>query len=370
VSAKSIRSPIDHRRRSCRVFLAVVVGLTIALAACLPPGTGATGDKTTLKAIVAGSLLVPFQALEQEYERQNPGIDLQIEGHGSVQVIRNVTELGKSADIVAVADAQLIPLMMYPATVPSSTVPFADWSIKFSTNRLGIAYQPASAYRDEINAENWPDIFARPDVTIGLADPRIDAMGYRSLMVLQMAEHYYRDDAMFERIIGSAINPAMSIIREEDNTTIKVPEVFRSTNPRVKLRSYSIQLMALLESGDLDYSFEYESVAKQRGLGFLALPEEVDFSAPQWESLYQRVAVQLDFQRFATLLPVFGGTQIMYGLSIPGNAPRAAEAADFVEFLLGESGQRIFAQAWQPLLAAPSCDNVDNLPQRLQALFR
>jgi len=353
-----------------RAMAAILFATLISLAACGPPGASSTGTRTTLRAIVAGSLLVPFQALELEYERQNPGIDLEIEGHGSVQVIRNVTELGKKADIVAVADAQLIPLMMYPTSIAGGSVPFADWCIEFSTNRMGIAYQSGSAYSGEITAENWPAVFARPDVTIGLADPRIDAMGYRTLMVVQMAEDYYRDNAVFERIVGDALNPPVLISNSDGAWIIKVPEIFRSTNPRIKLRSYSIQLMALLESGDLDYSFEYESVAKQRGLDFLALPAEIDFSSPEWEAQYQQVAVQLDFQRFASLLPVFQGTQIMYGLSIPNNAPHPAEAAGFIEFLLGDSGQKIFAQAWQPLLVAPTCDNIERLPAGLKPLFR
>lgn len=350
------------------LLLSTLVAATVA--GCSPSGAPGKSSGVALKVIVAGSLLVPFQALETEFESQNPGVDVQLEGHGSIQVIRSVTELGKVADLVAVADAQLIPLMMYTVQRPDSGTPYADWSIAFSTNRLGIAYQAESAYASEISAENWPSIVSRPDVTIGLADPRIDAMGYRSLMVVQMAEGYYLDDTIFEDAIGAAFDPPMAIAEEGGVTRIAVPELVRSTQARIKLRSYSIQLMALMESGDLDYSFEYESVARQRGLQFLALPSAIDLSSPDHEAEYRRISVDLDFKRFASITPSFEGTRIIYALTVPANAPHPGEAARLVQFLLGPEGQRIFEQAWQPLLPTPRCDNVQGLPEALRPLFR
>ncbi len=359
-------------RRQLRLLpTAVALVLVAALVAgCMSCGGREKDNRVQVKAIIAGSLLVPFQTLEREFENRNPGIDVQLEGHGSVQVIRSVTELGKIADVVAVADAQLIPLLMYSASLPGGGTPYADWSIKFSTNRLGIACQPTSAHAAEMDAEHWPAILSRPDVTIGLADPRIDAMGYRTLMAVKMAEDHYRDDALFEKTIGAAFDPPMAITEDGGIRTISVPEVVKSTQSRIKLRSYSIQLMALLESGDLDYSFEYESVAKQRGLGFVALPPAIDLGSPDFEEEYQRVRVNLDFRRFASVMPSFEGTQIMYALTIPKNSPHPEEASRLIEFLLGPDGRRIFEESWQPLIPAPVCDNPASLPETLRQLVR
>jgi molybdate/tungstate transport system substrate-binding protein len=349
--------------------LTLVLFIAASAAGCSFPGGKRETGKTRVKVIMAGSLLVPFQALEKQFESKNPDIDLLLDGHGSVQVIRSVTELGNVADLTVVADAQLIPLMMYSAQMPDSNKPYADWSMKFSTNRLGIAYNDQSAYAAEINADNWYQVLSRPDVSVGLAEPRIDAMGYRTLMVIQLAENYYRDNTIFEKTIGVAFNPAMVITEKSGVNTITVPDVVKSTQSRVKLRSYSIQLMALLESGDLDYSFEYESVAKQRGLKFLALPELIDLSSPGNEKDYQKVEVNLDFKRFASLIPNFKGTQIVYGLTIPGNAPHSEEAARFVNFMLSPEGRHIFEESSQSLLPEPGCDNIQAMPPALQRLF-
>ncbi len=194
-------------------------------------------------------------------------------------------------------------------------------------------------------------------------------MGYRTLMAIQLAEGYYDDDRIFERTIGTAFNPPLVIERAGGVSVITVPDVVKSTEPRVKLRSYSIQLMALLESGDLDYAFEYESVAKQRGLKFLELPAEIDLSSPEHEQQYREVQVNLDFKRFASVKPQFRGTQIVYGLTIPANVMHPAEAERFIEFLLGQDGRRIMAAAEQPLLLTPVCDNRDALPDELKTTF-
>ena len=46
-----------------------------------------------LKIFIAGSLAVPFAELEQAYEDLFPVVDVQVEAHGSIQVIRYVTEI-------------------------------------------------------------------------------------------------------------------------------------------------------------------------------------------------------------------------------------------------------------------------------------
>lgn len=326
-------------------------------------------NKLELKVIMAGSLLVPFQALEKQYEIIHPDIDVLLEGHGSVQVIRGVTELGYNADLAAVADAQLIPLMMYSARLPENAMPYADWCLSFSTNKLGIAYQAESAYSSEINADNWYEVMSRPDVKIGLADPRIDALGYRTLMAIQLAESHYHDSTIFERLLGSAFNTPIKVVENGNIFDITIPELVKPAQKRVSLRSYSIQLLALLESGDIDYSFEYESVAKQRGLRFLSLPQDIDLSSQEHTNQYQKVVVNLNFQRFSSVMPKFYGAQIVYGITIPANASHPQEASEFLEFLLGTEGNTIFSENNQPLLATPACDNIDALPLELKSLF-
>ena len=76
----------------------------------------------------------------------------------SSQVIRHATELHEAIDIVATADAALIPMLMYATNNPDTGQPYADWYIRYASNHLALAYNEDSKYADEINAENWTEI--------------------------------------------------------------------------------------------------------------------------------------------------------------------------------------------------------------------
>ncbi len=134
------------------------------------------------------------------------------------------------------------------------------------------------------------------------------------------------------------------------------------------LRPYSVNLLPLLKSGDIDYAFEYESVIKQHGLEYVSLPPEIDLSDPEYASTYSAVTVKLDFQRFASVKPEFAGEPIRYGATIPINAREPEAAAKLLAFLLGPEGQRIMAENYQPMITPALSDNLDALPESVKAL--
>lgn len=359
------------------VVRSIAAGLTILLAGAAAFGAAGTlggcagdgEDKGTLKLIFAGSVIVPFDRLAVEFERRDPGLRVTTESHGSVQCIRQITELGRRFDLLVSADYALIPPMMFDVTDDRSGRPFARWQILFATNRLVLAFSDQSAYADEITAENWYEVVARPGVRLGLSDPRFDAAGYRTLMVLQLAESYYDDPIILENLTLGRVSPPVVSERVGDDDVILVPELLATTpDSGIVLRGSSVQLLPLLESGDVDYAVEYESVARQRGLRYLELPPEIDLSDAAFEERYRRVVVRIDMQRFKTVKPEFRGEVIGYGMTIPTNAPNAAAARRFAAFVLSEEGRRILEEAYQPLITPPWAQNADRLPGALRPL--
>ncbi len=346
--------------------LALIIAGIGSLTSCRPENAA----RTPLRIYHAGSLIVPFQAMEKQFELQNPTIDVLLEGHGSIQVIRAVTELGKEVDIAAVADNQLLPLLMYSVDLPDGSGPYAYWHINFATNSVGIAYRESSRYASEITADNWFEILSRQDVRFGTADPRIDALGYRALMVAQLAENHYEDAMLFERLFGNSFTAGIEVEAEKGTVVIRVPQILQPSQNRVVLRSYSIQILALLESGDVDYAFEYESVASQRGLRFLNLPDAVNLSSQDYADTYGRIRARIDFQRFSSVIPDFKGTPVVYGITIPGNALHRQEAITFLEYLLGEEGRRILKENYQPPLVPPYADYATRVPADLRSLVK
>ena len=350
------------------LLLTAILLLTSLTGGCT--GTPASSPaKVPLVVFAAGSLIIPFGDIEKAFEARYPNIDVQAQYHGSIQVIRQTTELHQQIDVVASADASLIPMLMYSQNDPDTGRPYADWYIRFASNHLAIAYGPNSKYAGEITADNWYSILARPDVKVGIADPRFDATGYRALMTYALAQDYYRKNTLFRDMFSGQFTFPLGIFKDNGLTTITVPEIVE-TKPgsHIVIRGASIQLIALLESGDLDYAFEYESVIRQHQLELLQLPDALNLGAAGLNQAYGTVQVDLDFQRFATVKPQFRGERIGYGITIPSNAPHPEEAALFIAFLLGPEGRAIMQKDYHPLFDPAIGDSYQNIPVSLQGL--
>ena len=325
--------------------------------------------RTPLVVFAAGSLIQPFKDLEKAFEARYPNIDVLSEFHGSIQVMRHVSELHEEIDVVASADQALIPMLMYDVNIPGTQQPYADWFIAMASNQLNITYTPASKYADEINAQNWFEILSRPDVRVGLSDPRFDAVGYRTLMLFSLANTYYQDTGIFSNFIHEQFKYPIKFIDDIDSHLILVPEIMETRrDSHILLRGSSIALIALLEAGEVDYAFEYASVIQQHGFEMLTLPDELNMGNEAMNDQYAKATVKMDFQRFATVNPIFVGERIKYGITIPTNAPHPDEAALFIAFLFSPEGQAIMQQNAHPLILPIEINHPENLPQRLKEL--
>jgi molybdate/tungstate transport system substrate-binding protein len=323
--------------------------------------------KTTLKVLCAASLLFPLGKVEEAFEKAHPDVNVEIEGHGSIQVIRQVTELGEKADLLMVADYSLIPLMMYNSTETGSNQSFANWYIRFASNKVVLAYTNSSRHSGEVNVANWFSVLMKSDVVFGFPNPMIDALGYRALMTMQLAESYYGNGSIFYNLVTRNFDPPISSVPSDGNYTIFVPEV-QQPKAIVILRASSIQLIPLLETGSIDYCFLYMSNAKQYGLQYVELPDEINLGNPQSESSYEHVTVRFELQRFSTIGLDRLGQTIYYGFTIPNNTVNKDLAVKFAEFLLSDEGRGIFGSAWHPVFLPSYTDNKHRVPSSLQSL--
>jgi len=133
--------------------------------------------------------------------------------------------------------------------------------VRFAGNEVVLLYSSEkSRYADEITPDNWYDILRRPDVTLGFSDPNGDPGGYRALMVCQLAELYYKDQGIFEDIVGD--NTGISVKESNGNYEIIVPKGVKG-NDKVHIGG---DLLSGIRSGSLDYCFIYRSSAVQNSL--------------------------------------------------------------------------------------------------------
>jgi len=311
----------------------ILVSFFLIALLCVTSGCSSDVDqeKTVLKVLPAGSLLQPFEEVERVFETQHPDVDVQVEGHGSIQVIRQVTDLHRPIDVVAVADASLIPDLMF-RTDSTTGANFTDSFTPFATNAMVIAYTNKSRYADEITPENWYQVLSRPDVRIGISNPMLDAAGYRSIMVALLADQYYQNSTLFPVLIGSHFTPPLMVEDEGGIATVRLPEVLRPSDEKLVIRDGSIFVLSHLEAGGIDYVFEYRSVAEGHNLRWINLPQEIDLSSPDYAEGYGKVRVILGFQRFSAIGQDRTGQPIVYAVTIPNTAPNPVLAQEFADF--------------------------------------
>ncbi len=334
-----------------RAVMALI--LLIFLTGC--SGTGGGGEKVTLKILHAGSLTEPMKKFKEIFEKEYPNVEVRCEAAGSAATIRKVTELGKVADIVASADYTLIPKMMYPR--------YANFTIMFARNEIVLAYTNGSKYSDEINEKNWVDILRRDDVKLGFSNPNDDPCGYRSQMVLQLAEIYYNDSTIYDDLISAHSN--LKFVEENGSYVLRMPDSENiKPDGKLMIRSMEMELLHGLETGDVDYILIYRSVAKQHHLKFIELPPQIDLSSTKYSNLYAKVKVILANGK------VVEGKPIVYGITIPKNAAHREYAVKFLSLILSEEGRKILGDLGQPPIYPAKVDNPSALPKELANLVK
>jgi len=322
-----------------------------------------------LKIFCAGSLLYPLNKVAEAYMEDNPWVEVEVEGHGSIQVIRHPTELDDPADLLMVADYSLIPIMMYDTPLPDGEGNFTDWYIRFAGNSLVLAYTDQSKYSDIFNASNWYSILAKDDVKIALANPIIDALGYRGLLVLQLAEYYYGDHRIFENVLGPRFNTEIETVEVGSRTVIFVPEELTPLEDKVAVRASSVQIIPLLESGAADYTFLYLSNAEQYNVNYIELPAEINLCSADMDYLYARAQVRFQLARFQSIGLDREGKAIYYGLTIPGNAANPEQAKEFIKYMLTGRGAEIFEENGHPVYHPSYTDNINGVPEELRSMI-
>jgi molybdate/tungstate transport system substrate-binding protein len=210
----------------------MVVPLLVSLLA--NAGCGAGRGEGSIRVLYAGSLILPFAEIERQFEALHPEIDINGEAHGSIQVLRHVSDVHESADVLISADSQLIPLLLYSSDDPDTGRPYGSWRIDFATNEMTIAFTDQSKYADEMTADNWYEVIARPDVRLGIADPRFDANGYRALMMLKLAEEPYGKPALFFDAFDGQFASPVTVEDEGQQSVIHVPEILE-TEPGARI---------------------------------------------------------------------------------------------------------------------------------------
>lgn len=275
----------------------LLVSTALALCACAD-----TTPKPPITVFAAASLARPLKTLADSFQRSSRVPSL-IELGGSLEHARKLTDLGRVPDVIMLVDDDIMASLA-PAHLA--------WYVRFATNTLGVAYSERSAHRDSISPENWWRVLARPGVRVGRADPNLAPAGKHAVNLIRRIDGYYGRTGAGDSLMARALQQYV--------------------------RPNATELAALLETGEVDYIIDYESVALQYGFRFVALPQDLS-------------------------------PAILYGIGVPRLAANAGGGTEFTAFLLSEAGKRTLKEARIRVLDTPVAIGSD-LPPLILPLVR
>lgn len=310
--------------------------LTFVILCVFFGGVRAEEPRGKLVVFHAGSLAIPFRDISKAFIKEYPEIRVEREAAGSRTCARKITDLRRPCDVMASADYTVIQDLLFPL--------YADWNICFATNEMAIMYRPDSRYSDQINRENWYEILLREGVEYGHSDPHSDPCGYRSQLVWQLAERYYGVPGLYGKL--------------------------RERCPIRNVRPKETDLIAMLEVGQLDYVFIYRSICEQQRMPFIELPDEINLRSDAYRHFYEEAKIRVTGKIPGKYI-VKRGRPMVYGITVPKEAPNQEAAIRFVAFVVGPEGQKIMRANGQPPISPPrATGRVDLMPPKLKELLR
>lgn len=256
----------------------------------------------------AGSLVNIFEN-EIKLAFQNlTGYNFIGEGKGSVQISNMILDGFRKPDIFVSADTTPIERLI------NHSLPLANWLVKFGSAELVIAYNPQSPFAPELlKASNgeipWYKILEKEGLKFGRTDPELDPKGYYTIITAKLANIYYNDSTIKDKILG-----------EDRNKEQILPEEI---------------LKSILDSGQIDATAAYKHEAIAKGLPYITLPDQINLSEPYYTNFYNKIYYKLGTGE------TISGNPIFFSFTIPNTVENIEGAMSFVKFLLSENGKKI-----------------------------
>ncbi len=239
---------------------------------------------------------------------------LQVDFHGRGQ--------GSDALAQLIVGGSIAPDVFIPVTPSPMLLVLkagkATTAVPVARTEMVIAYSPKSKYAQAFadaaarkrGAMPWWQILAQPDVRFGRTDPVTDPQGRNIIFTLQLAETYYRQPGLANKILGQTVNPA---------------QIF--TEPSVQAR---------LQSGEIDAASAYKIQPGPFNIPYVSLPREINLADDALRAHYAQATLDLNGKTFHP-------DPLLYYAAVIAGSAHADKSNAFVAWLTG-AGQAIFKQ--------------------------
>jgi molybdate/tungstate transport system substrate-binding protein len=286
----------------------------------------------------AASLLRTFEESIRPAFQAETGYTYEGEARGSVQIANMMIDGLRKPDVFV--SAGTIPLMK----LMNITDPLAEWLVKFSSAELVIAYHPNSRHFNDLEKARtgeipWYEVLSNSDLKFGRTDPELDPKGYYIIIAAELANKYYNDSGIKQKILGEDRNPSQ-IFPEETLKTI-------------------------LEQGQLDAVAAYKHEAIARGLPYITLPPEINLADPAFSNFYKTASYTLENAKGQTIL----GEPVYFSFTIPDMVNNLEGAISFATFILSITGENILEEKGFNIITPVVEGNTERIPSNLMDLL-
>ena len=266
-----------------------------------------------LRVAYAGSMgVVMDRFIGPAFAKAN-GVEYQGIGQGAYGLARQLQGKLLQADVFVSITPGPIDILR-DAGLIGAAVPVAS-------TQMVITYSPKSRFVPAFEAaaqgkKPWYEVLQTPGLRFGRTDAATDPQGQNIIFTMLLAQNYYAQPGLAERILKGYRNPQ---------------QIFAEPS-----------LLSRLEAGQLDASSGYLSAARSHHLPFIRLPDEINLSNPEMAARWYK-AVQ-----FSIKLP--GGKQatlntqpLVFYAAVLKDSKRPGLAGRFVQFLQSPEGQKMLA---------------------------
>jgi molybdate/tungstate transport system substrate-binding protein len=264
--------------------------------------------KEKVSVMYAASLIKTFEEVLGPAFQRESGYPYEGEARGSVQIANMIIDGLRTPDFFVSAGTVPIKRLM------NNTTPYANWLIKFGSAEMVIAYSPKSRFFSDLEKARtgeipWYQVLSNPDLKFGRTDPELDPKGYYMIITAELANSYYNNSGIKQRILG-----------DDRNTKIFPEEILKT----------------ILEQGQLDAVAAYKHEAVARGLPYITLPPQINLGDPTLADNYKKgsYTLQKDGQTVY-------GEPIYFSFTIPTTVKNLDGAISFGDFILSSNGTSI-----------------------------
>lgn len=269
--------------------------ILIVLISGLTQGESVKGE---IKVIYPENIQFLMEKFKDGFQKQNSGASIILQKGAGPKQVQQLYSGKETADILVLSDDRMVKSSVQ--TMYQST------PTDFMSDEISIIAGKNAKYFEELTMRYWNTFLLRPDVKVGIADTAKSYAAIRVPLVWKLAETWVHQMSLYE-----------------------------SLTAKTKTSEPQSSIISALQSGNLDYAFDYATQGKQNGLRIFRLLKYYNLGDPALENVYKSAVIETDEKKLVY------GEPIIYSIGTLKKSKNQTTAQAFIDYVSGNEGRAI-----------------------------